>query len=775
MKCNRGSGHWVSRKRTVVGNRLWRLNNYEMHGCQLVVSGLYYNIGDDMIDDSVSGMPSKGSPTVPPSSKELLDEALRIVNEICERAEKSVNDNDFDPGLPLEPRNIRALAYLMRNNPAEYNRALSRLKRAKPAPDFNMLKSTIKKQAEVQGANEKTSAASNTGSGLDARYDAAVRLMNGIADYRINENGGLSRVTIEQISDPATGDSAYETVEKPLCDFVAWPVREILKDDGESREMYIELEGILPDLTPLQRVCISMSEFSEMKWPGRLWGMKAAIRPHKEAELRFLLQKMAQNGIQESTVYTFLGWKHMDGRWIYLHAGGAIGAENVEVELPAKLQNYRLPATVTDLNAAIRAVIDLFDVGPARIMYPLISMAFLSPLMEPLRMAGIEPGVLMYIWGPSGSRKSTIIALVLCMFGRFDNKTLPASFRDTPMSIELMAFIAKDILLAVDDLYPAQDPKEQQKLVGVLEYLMRNQGDRQGRSRLVPSKHDYTLNSGHPPRGLIVASGELQPLSGSSLARAYTLRIYPDDLDNERLSAAQDRRELLSQAMVGYLTWLAPQLDELSERLPVRFIELRESSISDAKIQGRHGRLNEAIADMYIGLETFFRYAVESGAVTEEEAEEHLKRGWEALNLGADEQTEMAQKNDASQIFFQGISDLLAQNKVYFASMDGSVSIWDREIIPRRMELIGWGPDESGVYYVLTDPAVKAVNELLRGQGDDRTLRKDVLLDAIEQKGLLATPPGKSRSYAKTINKKTRWVTAIKKQAFDMEEKTSDA
>ncbi|HOL44764.1 MAG TPA: hypothetical protein PK659_10960, partial [Methanothrix sp.] len=113
------------------------------------------------------------------------------------------------------------------------------------------------------------------------------------------------------------------------------------------------------------------------------------------------------------------------------------------------------------------------------------------------------------------------------------------------------------------------------------------------------------------------------------------------------------------------------------------------------------GRLNEAIADMYIGLETFFRYAVESGAVTEEEAEEHLKRGWEALNLGADEQTEMAQKNDASQIFFQGISDLLAQNKVYFASMDGSVSIWDREIIPRRMELIGWGPDESGVYYVL--------------------------------------------------------------------------
>ncbi|MCX8206692.1 MAG: DUF927 domain-containing protein [Methanothrix sp.] len=726
-----------------------------------------------MIDEYESGMSSEGSPTVSPTREGLLEEALRIVNEICERAERSVQDNNFDPGLPLEPRNIRALAYLWRNNPAEYNRAWSRLKRAKPAPDFTLLKSKIKAQAEVQSANEKTSAENSAGSGLDARYDAALRLMNGIADYRINEKGGLSRVTIEKIFDPATGDSAYETVDTPICDFVAWPVREILKDNGESRERSIELEGILPDSTPLPKICISMSEFSEMKWPGRIWGMKTAIRPFKEAELRFLLQKMAQNGIPESSVYTFLGWKHIDGKWIYLHAGGAIGAENVEIELPAKLQNYRLPETVPDLNAAIKAVIDLFDAGPARIMYPLVSMAFLSPLMEPFRMAGIEPGVLMYLWGPSGSRKSTIIALVLCMFGRFDNKTLPASFRDTPMSIELMAFIAKDVLLAVDDLYPAQDPKEQQKLVGVLEYLMRNQGDRQGRSRLVPGKHDYTLNSGHPPRGLIVASGELQPLSGSSLARAYTLHISPDDLDNDRIRTAQDRRELLSQAMVGYLTWLAPQLDDLSKRLPARFGELRERAIAEAEIQGRHGRLNEAVADMYIGLETFFRYAVESGALTEEEAGNHLKRGWDALNMGADEQTEMAQKGDASQIFFQAISDLLAQNKVYFASMDGSVPIWDREIMPGRRELIGWGPDDD-VYYVLMDPAIKAVNELLRGQGENRILRKDILLDAIEQKGLLATPPGKSRSYSKTINKRTRWVTPIKKQAFDMEEGTGE-
>ena len=95
--------------------------------------------------------------------------------------------------------------------------------------------------------------------------------------------------------------------------------------------------------------------------------------------------------------------------------------------------------------------------------------------------------------------------------------------------------------------------------------------------------------------------------------------------------------------------------------------------------------------------------------------------------------------------------------------------VWEQEIMPQRRELIGWGPDDSGVYYFLMDPAIKAVNELFRGQGETRVINKEVLLDVIEQKDLLATPPGKSRSYSKTINKKTRWVTAIKGQVFDLE------
>jgi len=703
--------------------------------------------------------------------EKLHKEALTLAHEIAERAEGSKEAEDFDTGLPFEDRNIRAMAYLQRVDAAEYNRAWTTLKKAKPAPDLTLLKSRINAEVKVQNAKQKATNLRRSDFTEDPNYALVDILMENIDEYIINSNGGLSKMVVEPVLDKTINEETIAEKEIPICDFVAWPTREILKDDGVSNERYIELEGILPDYCNLPKITVPMSEFDKMNWVGPRWGMQAAIRPYKQMELKYCLQKMAQGGISESRVYTFLGWKKVDGKWIYLHAGGAVGAENVEIELPEKLRNYRLPKGIPDIGSAIKAVIDLFEIGPVKILYPLISVAFLSPLMEPLRQAGIEPGVLVYLWGHTGSRKSTLIALILCHFGKFDNKTLPASFRDTAKNIEVLAFIVKDNLLVVDDLYPTNNPKEFKELVGKLEYLLRNQGDRQGRGRLNKSdKGNYVPGGGKDPRGMIVASGEMQPLSGSSLARAYTIRIYPNDLDNDKLKVAQDQSELLSQAMVGYLEWLAPKLDDLPKTLASRFHELRKKAREEAKVKGRHGRLDEAIAHMYIGLEMFFKYVIESGAVTEEEAKAHLAKAWEVLKQGADEQTEMAHGNDTSELFIKAILDLQAQNKVYFASMDGEVPVMDQEIIPLRRELIGWGPDDAGVYYLLMKPAVKAVNELLRGQGESIVITKDTLLDAFEQKDLLATPEGKTRSYSKTIKGKTSWVTAVKRQAFDLEE-----
>ena len=53
----------------------------------------------------------------------------------------------------------------------------------------------------------------------------------------------------------------------------------------------------------------------------------------------------------ERTVYTHTGWRKLDGKWAYLHGGGAIGASGavagVETSLPAALGTvYRAGATM---------------------------------------------------------------------------------------------------------------------------------------------------------------------------------------------------------------------------------------------------------------------------------------------------------------------------------------------------------------------------------------------------------------------------------------------
>jgi hypothetical protein len=475
---------------------------------------------------------------------------------------------------------------------------------------------------------------------------------------------------------------------------------------------------------------------------------------------------MAQAGIPESTIFTHFGWRKVKGSWVFLHAGGAIGSDSVEVEISDRLRKYSLPEETGDIKEALEASLFLLELGPKGIMYPLYALVWLTPLCEPLRQAGIEPSHVTYLWGTTGSFKSTLIALMLSHYGNFEPKGLPANFRDSPKSIEEMAFQAKDTLLVVDDLYPAKDPRERSKLEGVLEYLTRNQGDRQGRGRL---KSTIALMSGHPPRGLALCSGETMSLSGSSLARNLVLHLLKEDIKPEKLTQAQAQKSLLSQAMRGYLEYLAPQLDTLPSQLPEDFEHLREQAKQAAnKTRTRHRRLDETVAFLYLGLNTFINYAVTQGALTPEKAVKLLQEAWGTFNQVADELAQVAEREEPTKRFFEALLELQTQGRVYFATME-DVTPDIAERTPGAQK-IGWGPDDKGVYYLLYGPAWEQVVKYLRTQEEGLSLSKNSLLDSMEQKGLLDRSQGDRRSIVKKIAGNQVRVLPILEKAFTLEE-----
>ncbi|HWQ18293.1 MAG TPA: DUF3854 domain-containing protein [Methanotrichaceae archaeon] len=550
----------------------------------------------------------------------------------------------------------------------------------------------------------------------------------------------------------------------PLANFVAWPVREILKDNGQSQERYVEIKGILQGGALLQPVKVAIGDFSEnMAWVGQAWGVKAAVEPYKSELLRHSIQSMAGPELPISTVYTHIGWRKIDGSWAYLHAGGAVGSQAAEVEIASRLERYSLPAERGDIKAALETSLSLLDLGPGKIMYPLLALVYLAPLCEPLRQAGIEPGFTTYIYGITGSFKSALEALVLSHYGNFDSKSLPASFRDTHNSIEQLAFEAKDTLLVVDDLYPPQNPKEKARLEGTLEHLSRSQGDRSSRGRLTS---DIKLREGSPPRGLTLCSGEDIIPAGSSYYRLLLIHLKKGDIDPVKLSQAQAQRRSLPYAMRGYLEYLASIMGELPSGLSENFETLRRNVKKASKVRNRHRRLDEVVVHLYLGLNLFFRFAISQGVLSQEEAAKRLLQAGAVLNEVADDQAKAADAEEPVKRFFGSLEEREAQKKVFFADMEDVPAMLD------GAEKIGWMDEQKGIYYLLYGPCFEQANRLLKAQDESLTLSKTALLDAIEQKGLLAQEQGTRRVIVKRIGGKQYRVLPVLSKAFkhDQEE-----
>jgi hypothetical protein len=137
---------------------------------------------------------------------------------------------------------------------------------------------------------------------------------------------------------------------------------------------------------------------------------------------------------------------------------------------------------------------------------------------------------------------------------------LPGSWASTANFNERLAFIAKDTLLVIDDFRPGA--AERRRLEGEADRLLRAAANGAGRGRL---KSDDSLRPAHPPRALILATGEERPSGESLIARMLLVEVAPGDIGPKRLSACQ--RDAgggrYAQALAGYIQWLAPRLDEV--------------------------------------------------------------------------------------------------------------------------------------------------------------------------------------------------------------------
>ena len=450
-----------------------------------------------------------------------------------------------------------------------------------------------------------------------------------------------------------------------VCNFVPRIVSEKTVDDGAVTEKTLVLSGIHADGSTLPMVEVNGADLSNFNWLLDKWGAKCIIEVGQRCKdyLRYYILTTSENA-EQLTEYHVTGWKKIDGEWHYLLPGD----DSLHVTLKGKLRYYcgERNWSKTDLHTAKL----LYTMPPARkeIIHPLLAFAFLTPLNEFLKQAGCMPKFTLFLAGRTGTRKSTIAALILSFFGAFTSTDLPMSFQDTANSITANAFTLKDVLTCIDDFYPS-DNAEMKKLNTTAQKIMRAYGDRTGRGRM---RADCTLMENRPPQGNTIITGELRPDVGESgIARYFPLELKDGDVNLAYLTEYQEEaaQGVYRLTMFAYTEWLKRRFvcdDDHEEKFVKRLRELYDSYRRDFLSYGVkcHGRLPEIVACLMIGMRFFLYFLKENGVIFQDEKDEEIKNFSELLLRVAAQQAADIEYEKPANIFVRKLYALMESGDI---------------------------------------------------------------------------------------------------------------
>jgi hypothetical protein len=428
---------------------------------------------------------------------------------------------------------------------------------------------------------------------------------------------------------------------------------------------------------------------------------------------------------REHRVFAHTGWRQVDGTWVYLHGGGAIGPTGADpffaVDL-SELRHYELPAPPDGraLIAALRASLGILDVAADRITIPLLAATY--------RAALDAADFSIHLAGGTGAGKTELAALAQQHFGATMNaRRLPASWSSTPNALENQAFIVKDALLTIDDFCPSGTPYDISRAHRDADRVFRGQGNHSGRGRL---RADITARAPRPPRGLILSTGEEIPRGASLRSRLVVLELRPDDVSFERLTVCQADavNGLFSQAIAGFVRWVASDRSGTLKTLHERALTYRTEATRDRG----HRRVPANLAELFAGFSLLLDFALASGALETDQREAYLKRAAVALASLADIQLVQLRHADPVDRALDLLRAAVTSGRAHLGR-DGDTT----GAVAPTARRIGWESTE-GVFLIPAE-AYSVVQELAAGTGEALGVGEATLWRRFSDRHLLAS------------------------------------
>lgn len=518
-----------------------------------------------------------------------------------------------------------------------------------------------------------------------------------------------------------------------LANFTARIAEEITEDNGQEKSLRFAMVGGTKKVE-FPKISIPVTQFTNLQWVMTEWGNDAIIEPGLQIKeyLRHFIQVYSNmKGIVQRTVFAHTGWREVKGQWQYLMANGALDDESIDVELPGdflSMGRYCLPHTIENELEAIKASLSFLHIGKNHITYPAYAYAFLAPLtsiLDPI------PNFSAYFYGETGSFKSTVTTLLLSHFGNFSINNL-SNFDSTANQIEKRAFVLKDTLQVLDDYHPSASHKEATAKEAIAQRLIRACSNRTGRERL---RADTSERDKYFPRCMLIITGEELVELQSTLARVMVVEFNRGDVYLEQMTELQrpERRKLLPHAMSSYIRWVRDNLNRIRDSFPEQFGKLRSETIKDG-----HKKMNEQKAYLTFAFDLLLQWALEKGAIAENEAKIALQTGKDAFLNIAQKHSERIEQDDPVGFFFDIVDTLLTQDRVYLLNRESPSGEFRGD---KARELIGYF--DVNFYYFLPVAIWNVVQSYLQHEKSHFPFTKKTLYSVLEKRGYIETKDGK--------------------------------
>lgn len=545
----------------------------------------------------------------------------------------------------------------------------------------------------------------------------------------------------------------------PLSNFAATITHQLTLDDGLNKpSISYTVAAKLADGGSLPELEIESEEFEQVaKWVPRHWGADAIlyVPPAQGYNIARSIKEISKTkGFKRETVYKFTGWTTLDGKRAFLTSDGAITEDGqnsgVRVELGHnRLNYYRLsapPADAIELRDAVKHSLGFLSLAPLQVTAPLWCAMYGAPLMEVCSLNAV-----IWIYGPTQSRKSTLTMLALCHFGdqfiKGREYYAPMDWMSTATALEGAMFAAKNVPMVIDDFAPQFAALgESRDIHKRAHQVVRSVGNRSSRGR---ANADLTERAQRPPRGIVVATAEL-PLTGMSIVgRMIYVPVERGDVElsadgsgplDQAQALAGPGQAMYAKSMAGYVRWLAHNWEPVIER--ARANHERANQYARSVFPSTQSRLMDYYADLITYGRTALEFAVATGAIEKDAA---LALGNEQMpgalvELLSNQSSRVAGQSPVIKLF-ESLAEMVISKKAYFAPRTGSAPT-----PPRDATLIGWyGYEKSRrVIYLRLSTCLTIAREFWQRTGEGFETSIDALQREIWQAHLVTRRSGES-------------------------------